>query len=211
MAATTTERTGAADSRCVTPGARHGAFATRHIAKGTRLDRVSRRARLAQGGGPALREQGCERQPHIPVHRRCKTVIDAGVDGNDARFFNHSCDPNCESVIENGRVYIEATRAIAAGRGADLRLSDPARGGRSAEHRRDIRLPLRGAQVSRHDAVAHRAQAGQAARAQGKRKKAVARKDAATHGAARRSARQGKAVGGADAPLYVCTRSVAGV
>ena len=29
-----------------------------------------------------------------------KTVIDAGADGNDARFFNHSCDPNCESTVE---------------------------------------------------------------------------------------------------------------
>jgi SET domain-containing protein len=44
-----------------------------------------------------------------------RTVIDAGVDGNDARFFNHSCDPNCESVIENGRVYIEAIRSAQAG------------------------------------------------------------------------------------------------
>jgi len=44
-----------------------------------------------------------------------RTVIDAGVDGNDARFFNHSCNPNCESVIENKRVYIEATRDIHPG------------------------------------------------------------------------------------------------
>jgi len=44
-----------------------------------------------------------------------KTVIDAGVDGNDARFFNHSCDPNCESTVAKRRVYIEAIRDIAAG------------------------------------------------------------------------------------------------
>jgi hypothetical protein len=44
-----------------------------------------------------------------------KTVIDAGVDGNDARFFNHSCDPNCESTVEKRRVYIEAVRDIEAG------------------------------------------------------------------------------------------------
>jgi len=42
-------------------------------------------------------------------------VIDAGVDGNDARFINHSCEPNCESVIEHRRVYIEALRDIAPG------------------------------------------------------------------------------------------------
>jgi len=44
-----------------------------------------------------------------------RTVIDAGVDGNEARFLNHSCNPNCESVIENRRVYIEATRTIRPG------------------------------------------------------------------------------------------------
>jgi uncharacterized protein len=44
-----------------------------------------------------------------------KTVIDAGTDGNDARFFNHSCDPNCESTVEKRRVYIEAIRDIDQG------------------------------------------------------------------------------------------------
>jgi hypothetical protein len=44
-----------------------------------------------------------------------KIVIDAGVGGNDARFINHSCAPNCESVIEKRRVFIEAIRDIAAG------------------------------------------------------------------------------------------------
>ena len=43
------------------------------------------------------------------------TVIDAGVEGNEARFVNHSCAPNCESAIENQRVYIDAIRAIEPG------------------------------------------------------------------------------------------------
>jgi SET domain-containing protein len=43
------------------------------------------------------------------------TVIDAGVDGNEARFVNHGCDPNCESVIEQARVFIDAIRSIAPG------------------------------------------------------------------------------------------------
>ena len=44
-----------------------------------------------------------------------RTVIDAGVGGNDARFVNHACEPNCESVIEERRVFIEAVRTIEPG------------------------------------------------------------------------------------------------
>lgn len=43
------------------------------------------------------------------------TVIDAAVDGNEARFINHSCDPNCEAVDYRGRIFIEALRDIAPG------------------------------------------------------------------------------------------------
>ena len=44
-----------------------------------------------------------------------RTVIDGAVSGNDARYINHSCAPNCEAVIEQGRIWIEATRDIARG------------------------------------------------------------------------------------------------
>ena len=43
------------------------------------------------------------------------TVIDAGVGGNDARFFNHSCAPNCQSRILRKRVYLETIRDIKPG------------------------------------------------------------------------------------------------
>lgn len=43
------------------------------------------------------------------------TVIDAGVGGNDARFFNHSCGPNCQSRIVRKRVYLETIRDIEPG------------------------------------------------------------------------------------------------
>lgn len=42
-------------------------------------------------------------------------VIDGGSGGNSARLINHSCDPNCESVIEGGRVWIHALRNIRKG------------------------------------------------------------------------------------------------
>ena len=54
-----------------------------------------------------------------------RTVIDAGVDGNDARFINHSCAPNCETVIEKSRVFIDAIRNIKPGEelGYDYQLT----------------------------------------------------------------------------------------
>ena len=43
-------------------------------------------------------------------------MIDPTVGGNDARWINHSCDPNCHSIEDNrGRVFIKALRDIRAG------------------------------------------------------------------------------------------------
>jgi hypothetical protein len=44
-----------------------------------------------------------------------KIVIDAGRNGNEARFINHGCEPNCESGILARRVFIDAIRTIRAG------------------------------------------------------------------------------------------------
>ena len=47
------------------------------------------------------------------VNRRW--VRDANSGGNDARFINHSCKPNCYSTIVGKTIWICASRNIAAG------------------------------------------------------------------------------------------------
>ena len=92
-----------------------GAFALRKIKKGERLveylgDRVTHEE------ADLRYEDHDENDNHtflFIVDK--KTVIDAGVGGNDARFINHQCEGNCESVIEHRRVFIDATRDIARG------------------------------------------------------------------------------------------------
>lgn len=41
--------------------------------------------------------------------------IDGNVSWNTARFINHSCDPNCETEIEDGKIWIVAMKDIAKG------------------------------------------------------------------------------------------------
>ena len=43
-------------------------------------------------------------------------VIDPKIGGNEARWINHSCQPNCEAIEdERGRVFIYALREIRVG------------------------------------------------------------------------------------------------
>jgi hypothetical protein len=44
-----------------------------------------------------------------------KFDIDGDVPWNSARLINHSCDPNCESYIEDDHIWIAAKRDIAKG------------------------------------------------------------------------------------------------
>jgi SET domain-containing protein len=42
-------------------------------------------------------------------------VIDPEIGGNEARWINHCCDPNCETIDENNRIFIYAIRDIEPG------------------------------------------------------------------------------------------------
>ncbi|SDE92362.1 hypothetical protein SAMN05428966_111187 [Massilia sp. PDC64] len=93
----------------------NGVFALRAIPAGERIieyrgeritwDEATRRA--AERGGPVNHT--------FYFSLADGNVIDGGRRGNDARWINHACEPNCEAYEEDGRVYIHALRDIDAG------------------------------------------------------------------------------------------------
>lgn len=97
------------------PIAGKGAFAARRIPKGTRI---------IEYVGERITPDEADRRyddDAMTVHHTFlftvdeDTIVDAAVGGNAARFINHSCAPNTEAVIEDGRIWIEALRDIPAG------------------------------------------------------------------------------------------------
>jgi uncharacterized protein len=100
---------------CRSPVHGLGVFATRRIAKGTRIiEYLGQRIGHKEANRRYAEKHASDNHTFLFVVDR-GVVIDAGTDGNDARFINHGCDPNCESVIDNRRVYIEALRTIRPG------------------------------------------------------------------------------------------------
>lgn len=92
-----------------------GVFALRRIRKGTRIieylgDRVTHR----QADLRYEHKDISDNHTFLFIVDR-NVVIDGGSNGNEARFINHSCDPNCESLIDDRRVFIEAIRTIQPG------------------------------------------------------------------------------------------------
>ena len=106
----------------VSPIHGNGVFATADIAKGERVIRYK----------GALRSHDEVDEEYGDIDEDGHTflftlnddyVIDANVKANIARWINHSCDPNCEAVVEEDdkgrphkdKVFIEAIRDIKAG------------------------------------------------------------------------------------------------
>jgi len=92
-----------------------GVFATGPIRRGTRvIEYLGERISHAEADGRYESKDPGDGHTFLFIVD-ARTVIDAGVNGNEARFVNHACEPNCESVIENRRVFIEAIRDIGPG------------------------------------------------------------------------------------------------
>jgi SET domain-containing protein len=93
-----------------------GAFAIRPIKKGTRIiEYTGERISNAEADRRYDEDKMASHHTFLFTLNR-QTVVDAAVGGNEARFINHSCAPNCEAVIEDGRrIFIEAIRDIPVG------------------------------------------------------------------------------------------------
>lgn len=92
-----------------------GAFALRPIKKGERLIEYTGERIPHPVADERYDDDTMEEHHTFLFTVSSRTVIDASHGGNESRFINHSCDPNCESEIENGRVYIFALRDIKPG------------------------------------------------------------------------------------------------
>jgi uncharacterized protein len=92
-----------------------GAFALRRIAAGTRLIEYAGE-RLTPGQADARYPDTPDEQHHTFLFAiDDDVVIDAAVNGNEARWINHSCDPNCDAVVDDKRIWIETTRDVEPG------------------------------------------------------------------------------------------------
>lgn len=95
-----------------------GVFAARALAAGERIleykgERVTKAEARRRGLAREARDDGAGRVYIFELNRRHD--LDGDIPGNPAKYINHSCEENCESILERGRIWIHAKRAIAAG------------------------------------------------------------------------------------------------
>jgi SET domain-containing protein len=84
---------------------------------------ISRNTRIIDYAGETISPRESERRERVHLARGrlwcfivdARTVRDASVGGNIARFINHSCRPNCYSRVLGDTIWICASRNIRAG------------------------------------------------------------------------------------------------
>ncbi len=92
-----------------------GVFAIRDISAGERVIEYTGALITHAQADEQCDDEGMRRHHTFLFAVDDRFVIDGGRGGNEARFINHSCAPNCESIITRRRVYIDAIRDIGAG------------------------------------------------------------------------------------------------
>ena len=92
-----------------------GAFASRNIKKGTRIVEYLGQRISWRTADKRYDDDKMGRHHTFLFTVDEKVVIDGAVQGNAARFLNHSCDGNCEAIDDRKRIFIEARRNIKQG------------------------------------------------------------------------------------------------
>ena len=92
-----------------------GAFARRRIRAGQRIVEYTGDHITPDEGDRRYEETGMGRHHTFLFTLDENTVIDGKKGGNVSRYINHSCDPNCEAIIEDDRIFIYAKRNIQPG------------------------------------------------------------------------------------------------
>jgi SET domain-containing protein len=92
-----------------------GVFATRAIAKGDRIIEYTGERITHEEAARRYDDEAMDRHHTFVFTIDDELCIDASTQGNEARYINHSCDPNAKSLIDRRRIFILATRAIRAG------------------------------------------------------------------------------------------------
>ena len=91
-----------------------GVYATQAINKNKRI--VSYTGEKISNKESLKREMKYIKTGHIWCFKLTnRTVIDANVGGNIARFINHACRPNCYIEITNGVIWVRAAKNIRKG------------------------------------------------------------------------------------------------
>jgi SET domain-containing protein len=94
-----------------------GVFAARRIRKGTKIVEYTGE-RIDNDEADRRYDDTKMKRHHTFLFTLDKnTVIDGAINrgGSDASFINHSCDPNCEAVITDRKIFIHAKRTIEPG------------------------------------------------------------------------------------------------
>ena len=92
-----------------------GAFAIQDIPKGTRIIEYAGEKITNAEHDRRYDDEAMTHHHTFVFVLNSRQVIDAAYEGNEARFINHSCAPNCEAIIERGHIWVEALEPIAAG------------------------------------------------------------------------------------------------
>jgi hypothetical protein len=92
-----------------------GAFATRRIRKGARIIEYIGERITQEEADRRYDDEAMERHHTFLFNLDDKAVLDAGTVHNESRYINHSCEPNCEALIDKGHIYIYALRNIEEG------------------------------------------------------------------------------------------------